>query len=110
MTEDQMIQEFTARAIKGMEYLDEYAPGWIDKIDLANLNMVNTRFCVLGQVFGNYWDHVVRDGAFWENVPRHHKVSDYGFQVDNDDYESIGSPYVALADVWDALITERRES
>ena len=110
MTEDGMIELFTQRAVKGMEYLDEHCPGWIDKIDLGILSMANMRTCIIGQLFGEYWTYVKVGGIFRGNVPEHHQPFDYGFDIDGMDGEHIERPYSALADVWDALITERREA
>jgi hypothetical protein len=39
------------RVSAGIALLDEKAPGWRDKINLATLNIRNTRECILGQVF-----------------------------------------------------------
>lgn len=39
---------------KGIELLDTKTPGWRKDINLAELNMVNTNFCVLGQLYDEY--------------------------------------------------------
>ncbi len=43
---------------KGAEFLDQNADieGWRGKINLDKLHMGNIYQCVLGQLFGNYWD------------------------------------------------------
>lgn len=47
------------RVREGIAYLDANAPdGWRSKINLRNFNMAEPCQCVLGQVFGYYWDAV----------------------------------------------------
>ena len=36
------------------ELLDKHAPGWARKVNLRTLNMRSCKFCVLGQVFGEF--------------------------------------------------------
>jgi len=45
----------------GMRWLDEHHPNWIPKIDLATLNMRKSCYCILGQVYGNYWGVISND-------------------------------------------------
>ena len=42
------------RVQRGIAFLDRNAPGWRDKIDLATLDLVNCKRCVIGQIFGEY--------------------------------------------------------
>lgn len=50
--------QMQARVGRGAEWLDEQLIGWRAKINLRNFDMTNPCRCVLGQVFGNYWDAV----------------------------------------------------
>ena len=47
---------FETQARKGAELLDQHMPGWEDQIDLATLDGVSTNDCILGQLFGHYFD------------------------------------------------------
>jgi hypothetical protein len=38
----------------GVALLDKARPNWPSRIDSERLEMQNPRFCVLGQVYGNY--------------------------------------------------------
>lgn len=97
MTEDEAVQLFTKRAIAGMEYLDRVKPGWIELINLATLAMIHAECCIIGQLFGNYWDYMPRGDG--------HSPIWMGFQADGEECEE---PYGVLTDVWRALISERR--
>lgn len=41
---------------RGVELLNEKSPGWHSKIDLDRLDMADRDDCVLGQLFGDYFD------------------------------------------------------
>jgi len=42
------------RVVAGASFLDKNMPGWDKEINLADLNMADTRKCILGQLFYNY--------------------------------------------------------
>ena len=52
--------QMQARVGRGADWLDRqvFTYGWRSKINLRNFDMTNPCRCVLGQVFGNYWDAV----------------------------------------------------
>ncbi len=45
-----------ARVEDGAAWLDEARPGWADLVDLNILDLDDPRCCVLGQVFGGFFD------------------------------------------------------
>ena len=48
---------FEAQIQAGAKLLEEkVGPDWFKKIDLQRLEMFNCYNCVLGQIFGEYWD------------------------------------------------------
>lgn len=51
------------RVAAGVAWLDTHAPGWTDKIDLTQLDLTHCHLCVMGQVYGDYWE-----APFHENV------------------------------------------
>lgn len=103
-----MRETFSARAFRGMAYLDQHKPGWVDLIDTELLDMRSPDRCILGQLFGSYWNYCIYNGDFWKNVPDHHEVHDYGFQIAEDDYKFIRNPYPELSEIWVALINDRK--
>lgn len=50
--------DYAAKVNAGIQLLDTEKPGWREKIDLDNLDLGSCDICVLGQVFGNYYDGV----------------------------------------------------
>ena len=40
----------------GATLLDASVPGWYKKIDLDRLDIQHASKCIIGQVFGDYWD------------------------------------------------------
>ena len=46
--------QLAERVAAGAALLDERAPGWRAKIDLAVLDLDSDTSCILGQVFGGY--------------------------------------------------------
>lgn len=74
---------------RGMQFLDEVSPGWVEKINPATLRLESAVSCVCGQVFENHYSEGVRrlqeklgtdNGWSYDGV---HELgaSDYGFVV-----------------------------
>lgn len=103
-----MVWMFSQRAFKGMTYLDQHKPGWVDLIDTDRLDMIHPERCVIAQVYGSYWAHCAGQGDFWNNVPSHHEVYDYGFNIDPEDHDYLTYPYKVLTEIWVALINDRK--
>ncbi len=50
-------QELYQRIDRGIAWMDEHAPAdWREKIDQKKLNMGDPCNCVVGQVFGDFWE------------------------------------------------------
>jgi hypothetical protein len=89
------------RVAAGVAWLDANKPGWAGRIDLGALNMRSPHRCVLGQLFGNYWqapedlhgDAGMRMG-FESVIPVAEFVVDFKL----------------LGDEWTKVITSRREA
>lgn len=47
--------EYFTNAPAGAALLDEKRPGYADEIDLETFKIDNSRSCVLGQLYGDYW-------------------------------------------------------
>ena len=86
------MQDYKAAASAGAKFLDEKHPNWFKQIDTNKLNMTLTNDCILGQLYGDYfegakqlaldvWPHVVGfnvqyDGTFSvRDFPKHYKLS-----------------------------------
>ena len=52
MISDTTIQ---CRVVKGVAWLDRHKRGWAHSIKLKTLVLESPSYCVLGQVFGDFW-------------------------------------------------------
>ena len=41
----------------GIAYLNVVKPDWLKKIDLEELDLADGNTCVIGEVFGDFWDY-----------------------------------------------------
>lgn len=103
---DDTVQERVAR---GVALLDEVRPSWWRKVALDRLAMESCSNCILGQVYGNYWDGCVmietQTGNYFFSSIRH------GFTVptaEQENYsEEVCGKFRLLAEAWRAVIRER---
>jgi hypothetical protein len=51
-------------------FLDEHEPGWVDEIDVAQLDLNSCDVCVLGQLFGQYGKAVTTLGFSLDDETR----------------------------------------
>lgn len=104
------------RVAAGAAWLDKNEPSWADRIDLDELYMNRCSDCVLGQVFGDYWD-----APLLPLSPRSSEAMDeydnraaaLGFQFATELRESASpsgrrADYDALAAEWRRVIEARR--
>lgn len=75
------------RVARGIEWLDANAPeGWQARINLHKFNMADPCRCVLGQVFGDYWDameNMVGRPRAWSEVDPGSWEIERGFNLEN---------------------------
>jgi len=98
-----------ARVQAGAAWLDENRPGWIDRIDLATLDLGDPCRCVLGQEYGD-WDEAP------DALTEQPESSDLGFDRDSFGYSPSWPEnrrrsavlYVELTAAWRDYITARR--
>lgn len=89
---------------RGMALLDQFEPGWVDKVDLQALQISHPMFCVLGQVYGEF-DEATKQ--FWGSESSAYRLAmaqAHGFD------RSVGSEYAELTDVWHLAIMMRRST
>ena len=86
---------FRKRVRKGIGFLNTVKPGWWERIDLERLDMLHTRLCLCGQLYGRH-----------KNAYRVLRLSPadfvmYGFLPDGRDYRRTkGLPQDLLTRVW----------
>lgn len=83
MSEAREPEFFEDRVRRGAAWMDENAPmNWRDKVNLQTFVMTSPCMCVLGQVFGNYWDVAGdRKPVGW--------AINHGFMLDDDPNLSV---------------------
>lgn len=108
--------EATTRVARGAAYLDQTTPDWARKIDVGTLNIENACLCVLGQVYGSYFEVLKEQGWKTAVVPAMEYSTDagrLGFCLLPDDVYLESEHlrhreiYAVLQDVWIAAITDR---
>lgn len=95
---------------KGARWLDKHHPGWFEKIDLRLLRLQNTRMCILGQCFGEFWaaltqitgeDEGGERGSKWARV--------YGFNAARTTRDTlVKGSYERLGLAWAPLVAIRQ--
>lgn len=105
MSLQEVIDGCTTNAPKGFALLNEKNPGWMEGFNLDGLDMRFPSRCVLGRVYGNYYDGL--ETLFGEpNRYRNGDAEEYGFFVNVLDGDSAWND---LGEDWAALITAARE-
>jgi hypothetical protein len=92
------------RVAAGAAHLDRLCPGWAHLVDPDSLDMSLSGWCVLGQVFGNFWTAIREIFPALDDVEASRLAAQEGFQADgwkNDD------DYHRLRDAWLAEIAAR---
>lgn len=94
------------RVAAGAAWLDANHPGWVDKIDLGELNLRHSCSCILGQQFGDYWDAPLLGNDPADIGKFEARAEALGFNIDLED--GTNSDYEPLEAEWRQLIVARR--
>lgn len=96
------------RVANGVQYLMDTHNGglsWLDKIDLDKLDMANPGGCVIGQVFGSYWN--------WSDMSNVDTQGqrELGFEAEYDRGNECmdDEDYAALQAEWTRVLLELKE-
>lgn len=87
------------RVERGVIWLDKVCPDWRDKVDLDKLDINHADHCILGQLFGDFYEV-----EFFQDRYGHidwDKAYQYGFNV-------MGYQHEELENSWKSLITGTR--
>lgn len=107
--------DFTKQIDKGVAYLDEYEPGWLDVINTERLNLAGACKCILGQLAD--YDST---GAMFDDYVLEHDLDDlwlceHGFMlmegVEPTPWlpDGVHVPYPELTNQWKKRIEELKE-
>jgi hypothetical protein len=110
-------EEARERVAKGAAHLDQAQPGWATKIDHGRLRLASCRRCVLGQLYGFFYDSFLHFG--WrtpmagERIGESHPAYLLGFSLPGPTTaaavmnESAVIDYGVLQDAWIEAIADR---
>jgi hypothetical protein len=93
------------RVAAGAEFLDRNEPGWVGRIDLDQLDISSPCRCILGQVFGDYYEATDNLELIFPGELA------FTCSEDPDDeghYLPIDIEHAAITTVWRELIEQRR--
>jgi hypothetical protein len=108
MTENATTDDLAARVRRGAELLDRRRPDWAREIAPDRLAMDSCYECILGQIFGWFWDGA--DELFPLTPENQFCVMgaiDHGFYADLKAHNHV--EYPALAELWRREIRSRLE-
>ena len=98
--------DYAQEVARGAARLDFEQPGWAEQISLDRLAMDNCARCILGQVYGNYFDG--RSFLFGNHPIDAMEMShQHGFTLHED--ERFPMEWAVLADAWRAEVLKRIE-
>jgi hypothetical protein len=80
----------TERVLLGEQLLDQRYPGWFRKINLYLLDIESSKRCILGQLWGDYFDGC----KFLEISPL--DAEDYGFDAPPEEAEELKDEWVSV--------------
>lgn len=110
--------EIRRRVESGAALLDIEFPGWVDKVNIATLDLESPCNCILGQSFGDYFKGAKELGVDNRDVV----LELFGFVVNWTDDELEEDPdmdhvsprvarlYAELDEAWSDLVQERRSA
>jgi len=84
---------------------------WKSKIDLNDLDLKDTEYCVLGQVFGNFYDglNAIQNNSFWYTDRYSHGFAvtlDYG---DMSDWKRENKKWDNLTEEWRKQLSPQKD-
>ena len=118
-TNEWRIQDVPARVAAGAAYLDAFAPGWANKVNLPSFDIRSPYECVLAQVFGEGEDEETDTTENGFEQGRHvlmipYEVCDalgfdaHSYETDKGHHYTSPEPeYAALQAEWERVINER---
>lgn len=93
------------RVAAGAAWLDDHQPGWVDRIDAAQLDLEDCKECVLGQLFGDFAVAVRHQFGNDDEM-----VSRLGFEIPVSvmGRGDVSGRYAELTETWRELIAAER--
>ncbi|QDY06141.1 hypothetical protein FJK98_02325 [Micromonospora sp. HM134] len=115
MTAPMMLSDLRARVDLGVAWLDQHHPGWwrTDRprdgdggpIDVDNLSMSNTCYCVLGQLLGSFYRATI---TLDEAVAYGFDAATPAMPEEGEWMAAMRDEFEALTELWSQVIERRR--
>lgn len=100
---------YAERVALGAALLDAKDPDWLYEVDLEDLTMSSSRWCVAGQMPGGFYAAMERLGLHNGDILDYDRGAAHGFLADpNQGADGIRAEYAGLEVEWRRVITERR--
>lgn len=94
----------TDRVAAGVAWLDEHVLGWQDRVVVEQIEMASVCRCVLGQIFGSFYSAPLDEFDQAAALGFDARLPDDG----EADIDVTPRDFMALAEEWERVITERR--
>lgn len=88
------------RVRRGIEFLNERRPSWLNSISVNQLDLASCELCVLGQLYSNNYVKGLR--ILNGEVAKHPEKFGFDFDQDRDEYEQ-------LTEIWAEEIAIQRK-
>jgi hypothetical protein len=94
------------RVASGAIYLDSKMPDWHERINVSQLDMHSTSNCVLGQLFGGYWNGLKAVGISTD--AKDETAADLGF--DYYGLKPIENQAQLMTEAWAKIVRARQKA
>jgi hypothetical protein len=95
------MSDYAERVARGAALLDGRRPGWAEAVDLDELELSSCQYCVLGQLYGDFYAGRTALGLRESEISAPYGFDIYSTREGDEDFE-------ALAEEWRKLIRARR--
>lgn len=86
------MRKYEAQVARGITFLNKKKRGWRKKINIEMLNMLDSRHCIIGQLYGSYYRFI--SDIFGDDYSD--KSEDHGFTI----IEGTPREFLALQKEW----------
>ena len=96
-------KELEKRVIRGVKFLDEHYPGWLQEIDVDRLNLEHYSNCVLGQLYGDFGD------GMYDLELSEEDIEFFGFFIPRHDPTVFKQAYERLTLAWKDMLNDLKQ-
>lgn len=105
-TQKRIDAEVLERVKTGLAWLEEtHGPGWEDKIDLDTLDLRDANHCVIGQVYGSFYE--IFPSSLDDDEPVGLDAYALGFDLEKGIHMDGGRGWTLLQEAWEYVLRPR---